>query len=94
MGSTGAWGRGASTIVTMINDRAELEKCEEKCEDREGGGGTGQNACTSPYIEAYRGKVGVKNLFCPRNMLRIPKPCCGFTSHPNNTPGTPRALLL
>jgi hypothetical protein len=30
MGSTGVGGRGASTIVTMINDRAEWEKCEKR----------------------------------------------------------------
>jgi hypothetical protein len=54
--ATGVGGRGASTIVTMIDDTVEWEKCEE----REGGEGAGQNACTSPYIEGYRDKVGAK----------------------------------
>ncbi len=47
--------------MTIINDRVEWEKCEE----REGGRGTGKNACTKSYLECYRGKVGAKNASLP-----------------------------
>jgi hypothetical protein len=71
----GGGGRGALTIVTRIDDRAEWEKCEEKCRVRRGrekGGGMGQNACTCPYIEGYRGKVGAKNAILPQKCAENP----------------------
>jgi hypothetical protein len=65
---TSVGGNGASTIMTMIDDRAEWEKCEE----RTGGGGLGQNACTRPYIKVYRGKVGAKIAFLPQKYAKNP----------------------
>jgi hypothetical protein len=45
----------------------------------EGEGGPGQNACTCPYIEGYRGIFGAKHatspqILCPENPLKVPPP--------------------
>jgi hypothetical protein len=34
-------------------------------------GGGGQDPCTSPFVEGYRGISGAKTHFCPRNALKI-----------------------
>jgi hypothetical protein len=53
--STGVGGIGALAMVDV----------KEVRRGREGEGGPGQHACTSPYIEGYRGIFGGKNAFLP-----------------------------
>jgi hypothetical protein len=57
----------------MVDDKEEWEMCEER--EGEKGRGAGQNACTRSCVEGTGGILsaflGQKNLFCPRNVLRI-----------------------
>ncbi len=62
MGSTGAGGRGALAMVGMVGDRVEWKKL-----------GEGGIAHKRSYIEVYRGKIGAKIIFCPRNALSFPQ---------------------
>ncbi len=90
--------------MTMINNRAEWEKCEE----REGGVSVGLNVYTRSYVEGYRGISGAKNAVSPQkspeNPPKSPPPpsavgevwgvsqCRSYLSYHNNTPGTPQKI--
>ncbi len=75
MGSTGAGGRGASTIVTMINDE-QSERSVKRSVRRSVRRGREEGAWAKMLVldhtwSARGATFGQKMLFCPRKALRI-----------------------